>query len=57
MQSLKKMEIVFKKLFISIAYQQQAALSHIHGPVCLLITAPIALHSPSLVLLTDYTQR
>lgn len=51
------MEIVFKKLFISIAYQQQAALSHIHGPVCLLITAPIALHSPSLVLLTDYTQR
>lgn len=32
-QSLKKMEIVFKKILISIAYQQQVALSHIHGPV------------------------
>lgn len=57
MQSLKKMEIVFKKILISIAYQQQVALSHIHGPVGLLITAPIALHSPSLFLHTDYTQR
>lgn len=56
-QKVQKMEIVFKKILISIAYQQQVALSRIHGPVGLLITAPIALHSPSLFLLTDYTQR